>query len=89
MPPDQPGALQGEHQLVNGGRAHLEVTLDVGLGRRPAVDPDVGIDEGQVLTLRVGEAGLRRRQLPDLRCMWVSFEEEAHDHTLPRRPERA
>src|SRR5215207_3068965 len=88
LTPDQPGALQCEYHLVNRGRAHLEVALDIGLGWRPAVDPHVGIDEGQVLTLRVGEAGLRKRHPSDRRFIWASFEEEAHEHTLPCRPER-
>jgi hypothetical protein len=56
LAPDEPGALQGEHHLVYGGRAHPEVALHVGLGRRAAVDSGVGVDEGQVLTLLVGEA---------------------------------
>ena len=61
LTPDQSGGLQREYDLMNRGRGHLEVALGIGLGWRPTVDPHVGIDEGQVLTLRVGEAGLRKR----------------------------
>jgi hypothetical protein len=37
------------------------MALQVYLGRRPAIDPSVGVDEGQVLALLVGEAGPGRR----------------------------
>ena len=56
LTPDEPPTLECEHHLVHGGWADLEVALHVGLGRRAAVDSGVGVDEGQVLTLLVGEA---------------------------------
>src|SRR4051812_50190433 len=36
------------------------------------MDPRVGVDEGQVLALLVGEADPRRRHPPPLRCLWAS-----------------
>src|SRR3712207_9195167 len=36
------------------------------------MDPRVGVDEGQVLALLVGEAGPRRRHPPPLRSLWAS-----------------
>src|SRR4051794_4126330 len=50
--------------LVHAGRRHSKVALHVRLGRRTAMDPCVGIDEGQVLALLVREAG--RRGLPPI-----------------------
>jgi hypothetical protein len=44
---------------MSGWRGHLEVPLDVGLSRGTAIDPRVGIDEGEVLALLDREA--RRR----------------------------
>lgn len=41
---------------MDGGRADLEMTLHVGLGRGPAMDAGVGVDEGEVLALSVGKA---------------------------------
>src|SRR3954464_3245946 len=52
---DEAETLQREHHLVHGGRTDPEMALHVALGRWPAVDPCVGIDEGQVLTLPLGE----------------------------------
>ena len=54
---DEPEALQREHHLVHGWLADPEAALDVALGRRTAGHAGVGIDEGQVLTLPVGEGG--------------------------------
>src|SRR5919202_619870 len=48
------------------------MALQVGLGRGSAMDPRVGVDEGQVLALLVGEADPRRRPPPPLRCLWAS-----------------
>ena len=41
---------------MHGGRADVEIALQIGLGRRAAIDARVGIDESQVLALPVGEA---------------------------------
>ena len=54
---DQAGAFEGEDHLVNRWRGDLEVALHVGLGRRAPEQPRIGVDEGQVLTLLVGEGG--------------------------------
>jgi DNA-binding transcriptional LysR family regulator len=48
---DQPGALQGEHHLVDGRRGDAEVALQVGFGGRAAEHLGVGMDEGEVLAL--------------------------------------
>ena len=53
---DQAGAFQGQDHLVHGRRSDLEMALHVGLGRGAAMDAGVGVDEGQVLALPVGEA---------------------------------
>src|SRR4051812_15478874 len=52
--------------------ADAEVALQVGLGRRPAMDPRVGVDEGQVLALLVGESGPGRRHPSHIRLVWAS-----------------
>ena len=48
-------------------RGDAEVALHVGFGRRPAVQARIGVDEGQVLALLVGEAVLPRRLTPAIR----------------------
>jgi hypothetical protein len=53
---DQAGAFQGQDHLVHGRRGDLEMALHVGLSRGAAMDARVGVDEGQVLALPVGEA---------------------------------
>ena len=53
---DQAETLQREHHLVHGGRTDPEVALHVDLGRGTAVDAGIGVDEGQVLPLPLGEA---------------------------------
>ena len=67
LSPDQARALQGEHHLVDGRRGDAEVTLQVGFGRGPAEHQGVGVDEGEVLPLLVGEAGSEGgRQTPGI-----------------------
>ena len=46
---------------MHGRRADLEMALHIGLGGGPAMDARVGIDEGEVLALLIGEAGSRGR----------------------------
>ena len=62
---DEAGAFEGEHHLVDGRRGDAEVPLHVGFGGRAAMHARVGVDEGQILTLLVGEAG-SRRHAPDI-----------------------
>ena len=57
--PDEAGAFEGEHHLMDAGWRDLEVPLHVGFRGRLAEDPAVGVDEGEVLTLLVGEWGSR------------------------------
>ena len=59
-PLDEAGAFESEHHLVHAGRRNLEVPLHVGFRGWLAEDTAVGVDEGQVLTLLVGERGSRR-----------------------------
>jgi len=54
---DQAGAFECKNHLVNRWRGDLEMALHVGLGRRAPEQPRIGVDEGQVLTLLVGEGG--------------------------------
>jgi hypothetical protein len=58
IPADQAYPFQGQHHLVNGRRAHPKVALNFGLSRRAAMHPRIGIGEGQVLVLSIGEAFL-------------------------------
>jgi hypothetical protein len=58
LPADQAHPFQHQHHLVNGRRAHSKVALHVGLSGWAAMHPRIGIDEGQVLALPVGEAVL-------------------------------
>ena len=55
----RPARLEGEHHLMYAGWRDLEVPLHVGFRGRVAEDTAVGVDEGQVLTLLVGERGSR------------------------------
>src|SRR3954471_3514592 len=84
---DQAEALQREHHLVHGGWTDPEMTLHVGLGRGTAMDAGVGVNEGQVLTLRVGEPCRGHRHTIDSSAPLVT--ERHDDHTLPGRPERS
>src|SRR3546814_4096058 len=59
---DQACAFEGQHHLVDRWRADAEVALHVCLGRRPAVDTGIGVDEGEILPLLVGEAALRSEE---------------------------
>ena len=49
-------SFEGDDHLVHRGRADLKVALDIGLGWRATEHVRVGVDEGQVLALLVGEA---------------------------------
>src|SRR5208337_5070714 len=56
-PPDEAGAFEGEHHLVHAGWRDLEVPLHVGFRGRLAEDTTLGVNEGQVLALLIGERG--------------------------------
>src|SRR5437879_41968 len=58
---DEGQTLEGEDHLVNRGRRDLEVSLQLGLGGWIPMDAAIGVDEGQVLALGGGEAGLAGR----------------------------
>ena len=63
---DRPAAFESEDHLMDRRRGDAEVALHVGFGRRAAEHARVGVDEGQVLALLVGEAWSRkRRAAPD------------------------
>ena len=53
---DEAGPLEGEHHLVDGGRRHPEVALQVGFGRRSPKHLGVGVDKSEILPLRLSEA---------------------------------
>ena len=44
-------AFEGDHHLVNRGWADAEVFLDIGFGRRPAVQTSIEVNERQILAL--------------------------------------
>ena len=48
-------AFEGEHHLMDGGWSDSEEALDVGLSGWAAHDEQIGMNEGQVLALLVGE----------------------------------
>jgi hypothetical protein len=48
-------SFKGDDHLVDRGRADLEVALHIGLGGWTPEHVRVGVDEGQVLALFVGE----------------------------------
>lgn len=52
---DKAFGLQGEHHAVHAWRGDAEVSLHIGFGRWLAVELGIGVDEGEVLALCVGE----------------------------------
>ena len=59
-PCDEPGFFQGQHHLVDGWSGDVEMAAHVGFSRGAFEDPAIGVDEGQVLALKLRKAGLRR-----------------------------
>jgi hypothetical protein len=53
---DQTEAFELKDHLVNAGCGDAEETLEVGLGRWLPVEQDIGVDEGEVLSLFVCES---------------------------------
>ena len=53
---DEAISLEGDDHLVDRGRADLKVALHIGLGGRASEHMRVGVNEGQVVALLVGEA---------------------------------
>jgi DNA invertase Pin-like site-specific DNA recombinase len=62
---DQAIAFERQHHLVNRGRGDAKVPLHVALGGRATEDAAVGIDEGQILTLLLGELGSGGGHVPN------------------------
>ena len=56
LTPDETVSFEGHDHLVDRWRADLEVSLHVGFSGRAPEHVRIGVDEGQVLTLRFGEA---------------------------------
>ncbi len=52
---DEPSAFKLQHHAMDGGRRGAEVALHVGLRGRAPVELGVGVDEGQVLALKLGK----------------------------------
>src|SRR5206468_12939452 len=73
--------------LVHGRRGELEMALHVGLGRGTAVDAGIGVDEGQVLPLPLGEAFRGHRYTIDSSAPLAT--ERQDEHTLSGRAERS
>lgn len=59
-PCDQPGFFQSQDHLVDGGSGDLEMAPHVSFGRWLFEYPTVGVDEGQILALKLRKAVLRR-----------------------------
>jgi len=53
---DEAGSFEGENHLMN--RRRRDLSLHVGLGGWPPHDAGVGVNEGEILPLLGGEAGL-------------------------------
>jgi len=51
LPFDKAGSFERYHHLVNRGRADPKILLQVGFGRRPAVQARIGVDKRQILAL--------------------------------------
>jgi hypothetical protein len=62
---DETGVLESEDHLMDGWRGDAEVPLHVGFGGRLSEDAFIGIDEGQILTLLLGEDWSRRSHAPN------------------------
>ena len=58
LPFDQPGAMQCKDHLVDRRWRDLEVALEIGLRRRSSMDGGISMDEGQILALLLGKAGV-------------------------------
>ena len=56
-------AIEGKHHLMDGGRGDSEEALHVGFGGWAAHDERIGMDEGQILALLVGEAWILGRSV--------------------------
>ena len=52
----RPTRFEGEDHLVDGRWADAEMTLHVGFSGRASEHARVGVDEGQILALFLGEA---------------------------------
>jgi len=59
-PCDEPGFFQGQHHLVDGWSGDVEMAPHVGFGRGLFEDPTIGVDEGQILALKLRKARLWR-----------------------------
>ena len=78
LPSDEARPCEGQHHLVNRGRADTEVLLHVGFGRRPAVQTHVQVDKRQYWPC-LGVKIFARRLTPAIRfdCSSVPHHEEA------------
>jgi len=56
----EPGFFQGHHHLVDSWSGDVEMAPHVGFGRRLFEYPAIGVDEGQILALKLRKARLRR-----------------------------
>ena len=74
---------------MDGWRGHLEVAPHVGLGRGCFVDPDIGVNKGQILALFFGETGVMGEMTRLGGLLHQSFfQQGGHDeHGIARRVE--
>ncbi len=86
---DEAYSFEGENHLMNGWRGDLEVPLHVALGGWSAHDAGVGVNEGEVLPLLFGEAGLGKGVTGVGRVIHQSFFQQGDpdEHTIPHRVE--
>ncbi len=86
---DEAGSFEGKDHLMDRWRGDLEVALHVGFGGRSSVDAGVGVNEGEILSLLFGEAGLRRGVTGIGGLIHQSFFQQGgpDEHTIPRRLE--
>jgi hypothetical protein len=68
---DQSSFFESDYHLVHGWCCDLEMAAHVGLRRRPFEDPAVGVDEGEILALQLGEAPLVGRLLFGKCLVWL------------------
>ena len=86
---DEACSFEGQNHLMNCWWRDLEVSLHVGFGGRSSVDAGVGVNEGEILPLLFGEAGLGKGVTGVGRVIHQCFFQQGDpdEHTIPRRVE--
>ena len=97
LPGNQSCTLQGEHHLMNSGRRHLEIALEIGFRRCTAKHLGISVDEGKILPLLFRERRCWRHQaraylvIHRLSPHLGIFGGGCHEYTIPGgvKPSRA